>query len=1025
MTLAAVPSMAKVKVACVGNSITYGATIPDPKRDSYPSQLARMLGPDYEVGNFGRSGATLMKRGHRPYNATEECAAAKDFAGDIAVIHLGVNDTDPRDWPDFSDDFVGDYVELIDSLRARNPKVRVIIANISPVRTSHYRWRSGTCEWRDAVRACVADVAKITGSELIDFNEPLLDRQNLLADGLHPNAEGATLLARTVYKAITGDYGGLKLPEVWGDGMVVQRYRPVTVNGTADAGSEVRVTLGQASASAKADNRGRWSVTLPPMKEATGLSMTVSDGRRKLEFSDIAVGEVWLASGQSNMEFNMAHTKTFAADSALMNDPMLRLFDMLPRAITNSAQWPDTVLARIDSLDYYLPTRWVKSDSRSARRMSAVAWHFARVLRDSLKVPVGIICNAIGGSGTESWVDIEVLSREMPEVLVNWRRNDYIQPWVQKRAGENTGTDKAGLAHHHPYEPTFLFATGIRPLAGFPIAGTIWYQGESNANNIEVHEKLLPLVVKSFRQAFNQPEMPFIFAQLSSLNRPSWPKFRDSQRRLSQTIPGTAMVVTSDKGDSLDVHPTDKRPIGERFARQALHRVYSMTGIVPEGPSPVRAELTAPGEVTLTFANGHGLHSSDGAPLRTFEMARYDGRYYPAKAEIVSDNIIKLTSTHMSDSQPRFVRYGWQPFTRANLVNADNLPASTFKLPVSEASTSEPGIEAGVSAAFAGMASGRIIRAGGCNFPSNPMAPGAQKKFYSGIYALTPGGNGQAEATLIGHLPEPMAYGASATTPEGLVIIGGTSATEALRQVSLITVSDDGEAKVSPLPELPEAIDNMAACYAGGRVYVAAGNVAGKPSNELLCLDLNDLSKGWKALASFPGNPRVQPVMAASKDAKGRECLYLWGGFAGKGEGREASLNTDGLCYQLSGKGKWSEAPAPVDKSGEEVSLGGGVAVALPDGRIAAMGGVNKDVFLEALRNQAPDYLSHPIEWYRFNSRVMVFNPATQSWSVAADDEAMARAGAAAALTPDAEIILIGGELKPRIRTTAVSAIRI
>jgi len=419
------------------------------------------------------------------------------------------------------------------------------------------------------------------------------------------------------------------------------------------------------------------------------------------------------------------------------------------------------------------------------------------------------------------------------------------------------------------------------------------------------------------------------------------------------------------------------------------------------------------------------MHSSDGAPLRTFEMACYDGRYYPAKAEIVSDNIIKLTSTHMSESQPRFVRYGWQPFTRANLVNADNLPASTFKLPVSEAPTSEPGIEAGVSAAFAGMASGRIIRAGGCNFPSNPMAPGAQKKFYSGIYALTPGENGQAEATLIGHLPEPMAYGVSATTPEGLVIIGGTSATAALRQVSLITVSDDGEAEVSPLPELPEAIDNMAACYAGGRVYVAGGNVAGKPSNELLCLDLNDLSKGWKALASFPGNPRVQPVMAASKDAKGRECLYLWGGFAGKGEGREASLNTDGLCYQLSGKGKWSEAPAPVDKSGEEVSLGGGVAVALPDGRIAAMGGVNKDVFLEALRNQAPDYLSHPIEWYRFNSRVMVFDPATQSWSVAADDEATARAGAAAAITPDAEIILIGGELKPRIRTTAVSAIRI
>ncbi|MDE5724097.1 MAG: hypothetical protein K2H99_07935, partial [Paramuribaculum sp.] len=507
LTMTAIPAAAKVKVACVGNSITYGATIPDRERDSYPAQLARMLGADYEVGNFGRSGATLMKRGHNPYNATEECAAAKAFAGDIAVIHLGVNDTDPRDWPDFSDDFVNDYVELIDSLRARNPKVRVIIANISPVRTTHYRWRSGTCEWRDSVRACVADVARLTGSELIDFNEPLLDRQQLMADGLHPNALGASLLARTVYKAITGNYGGLKLPQVWGDGMVIQRYRPVAVNGTADAGATVKVTLGGNPSTAVTDNRGRWAVTLPPMKEATGLEMTVTDGSRSLAFSDIAVGEVWLASGQSNMEFATRNTKTFAADSAMMNDPMIRLFNMSPIVYTTGALWPDSVKARVDSLDYYRPAQWVKSEVSSARRMSAVAWHFARVLRDSLKVPVGIICNAIGGSGAEAWVDVEVLSREMPEVLVNWRRNDYLQKWAQQRAGENIGTGEASLVHRHPYEPTFLFATGIRPLAGFPIAGTIWYQGESNAHNIEVHERLCPLVATSFRRAGNQPEM--------------------------------------------------------------------------------------------------------------------------------------------------------------------------------------------------------------------------------------------------------------------------------------------------------------------------------------------------------------------------------------------------------------------------------------------------------------------------------------------------------------------------------------
>ncbi len=168
--------------------------------------------------------------------------------------------------------------------------------------------------------------------------------------------------------------------------MVIQRYRPVTVNGTADAGTTVTVTLGANKATAVTDNRGRWSVTLPPMKEATGLEMTVTDGHRRLAFSDVAVGEVWLASGQSNMEFATAHTKTFAADSAMMDDPMLRLFDMFPRAYTTPAQWPDSVKERIDSLDYYLPAHWAKSDVGSARRMSAVAWHFGRVLRDSLKV---------------------------------------------------------------------------------------------------------------------------------------------------------------------------------------------------------------------------------------------------------------------------------------------------------------------------------------------------------------------------------------------------------------------------------------------------------------------------------------------------------------------------------------------------------------------------------------------------------------------------------------------------------------
>lgn len=150
----------------------------------------------------------------------------------------------------------------------------------------------------------------------------------------------------------------------------------------------------------------------------------------------------------------------------------------------------------------------------------------------------------------------------------------------------------------------------------------------------------------------------------------------------------------------------------------------------------------------------------------------------------------------------------------------------------------------------------------------------------------------------------------------------------------------------------------------------------------------------------------------------------MWGGFAGKGDNREATLNTDGLAFNPA-SGKWSELASPVNSNAEPVSTGGGIAVTLPDGRIVVTGGVNKDVFLEALRNQAPDYLSHPIEWYRFNDQVCVYDPVASTWSLGGTDSEIARAGAAAAVTPEGEIWLIGGELKPRIRTPKVSKIKL
>ena len=415
------------------------------------------------------------------------------------------------------------------------------------------------------------------------------------------------------------------------------------------------------------------------------------------------------------------------------------------------------------------------------------------------------------------------------------------------------------------------------------------------------------------------------------------------------------------------------------------------------------------------------MKTSDGAEPRTFEIAEVDGIYYPAKAEFIADN--KIMITNMDITNPRYVRYAWQPFTRANVVNDEELPASTFKIEITETPDSEEGIASGVSAAFAGTVSGKVIKAGGCNFPVNPMAPGSVKKFYQAVYELVPQNDGSIVSKKIGMLPQAIAYGASATTPKGIVAIGGTTNQAALASVLLIALDSEGNAVVSELPSLPVTVDNASAAYLDGKVYVAGGNINGAPSNALWVLDINKLD-GWKELKSFPGNPRVQPVLAASKDAKGKSKLYMWGGFAGKGENREASLNTDGLMFDPA-SGKWSALPEPVNTKGEAVSTGGGIAVTLPDGRIVVTGGVNKDVFLEALRNQAPDYLSHPIEWYRFNDLALVFDPKTSKWSIGATDSEMARAGAAAALTPEGEIWLIGGELKPRIRTPKVSKVKL
>ncbi|MCH5329265.1 MAG: sialate O-acetylesterase [Coprobacter sp.] len=661
------------KVACIGNSITYGYAVENREQNAYPVKLQQMLGTEYSVANFGKSGATLLKQGHRPYMQQDEFRQAMDFAADIAVIHLGINDTDPRNWPDFRDCFVRDYLDLIDSLKYANKNVRILVARLTPIGDTHPRFISGTKQWHDEIQTAIETVAEISGAELIDFHEPLYPFPLLLPDAIHPNVEGAEILAKTVYSAITGNYGGLRLSELYSDNMVLQRNQLLEIQGKADAAAKVTVQIAGQKATTTADNRGRWRVTLQPLQAGTGYELRIKAGKDEKVFRHVAVGEVWLCSGQSNMQFMLKQAVTAQNDIPLAADDDLRLFDMKPRWETNNEQWPVEALDSINHLFYFGPSRWAKTTPSAAADFSAVAYYFGKMLRDSLQVPVGLICNAVGGSPTEAWVDRHALETEFPAILKDGLNNDFVQTWVRGRIAVNIAA-RGEKPSRHPYNPCYLFESGISPMQSYPIQGVIWYQGESNAHNVEAHEKLFTLLVDSWRRYWARPDMPFYFVQLSSLDRPSWTWFRNSQLQLMKKMSHTGMAVSSDRGDSLDVHPPYKQEVGERLARWALHDTYGRP-VIPSGPL-FKSAARDGNSILVAFDYADGLRTSDGKAPACFEIAEYDGLYYPAQATIEGDKV-RLVSPEVK--RPRYVRYAWQPFTRANLVNGAALPASTFR----------------------------------------------------------------------------------------------------------------------------------------------------------------------------------------------------------------------------------------------------------------------------------------------------------------------------------------------------------
>ena len=289
-------------------------------------------------------------------------------------------------------------------------------------------------------QALIEEIARIAGATLVDLQEGLYDRPDLLPDALHPNAEGAGILARTVYGALTGDYGGLQLPAIYSDRMVLQRDQPLPISGIANQGEKVTVTLAGQRKETVAGTNGKWTVTLDlaGKREILYLNGFYPQPHAELSGCSSRGSLAMLRTIQHGVPGKRERKgRTTATIGYVKQHSQIRLFDLKPRWETYAVEWDASVLDSLNRLQYYHDAQWEVCDTQNTARFSAIGFAFGRMLADSLQVPVGLILNAVGGSPTEAWIDRKTLEFEFPDILQDWTKNDFIQDWVRERAALN------------------------------------------------------------------------------------------------------------------------------------------------------------------------------------------------------------------------------------------------------------------------------------------------------------------------------------------------------------------------------------------------------------------------------------------------------------------------------------------------------------------------------------------------------------------------------------------------------------
>ncbi|WP_231390035.1 sialate O-acetylesterase [Sphingobacterium pedocola] len=444
------------------------------------------------------------------------------------------------------------------------------------------------------------------------------------------------------------------LPNVFAHHMVLQRDQPVSIFGAADVGEDVVVEFDGQRKSTRANADGYWKIELKAMKaNAVGQTLTIR-GKNEIRLNDVLVGEVWLCSGQSNMEYPMrkivkekAPLKGEFPEHAVAeaNNAQIRVFLVRRKFLAK----PD---GRYEG--------WSVAQDSALRQFSAPAYFFGKKLQEELGVPVGIISSAVSGSRIEPWLSESSL-----------QASPYFK---DKKVGGDPGK---------------FYHSMIEPLAPYTIKGFVWYQGETNVflKETVAYAHKMKALISAWRALWQNKKMPFYFTQIApfhysldekgevSMDRTVLPEFREAQDLVLQ-IPFTARIITTDLVDNIhDIHPNYKWEIGRRHALKALKYAYKKD-ILADGPE--FRKVTYQGNKALVHFSGagDGLQAVDGKPLTGFEVAGIDDKYYPADA-IIRNTTIVLQSEQVP--QIRQVRFAWDEAAQPNLVNSAGLPAAPFR----------------------------------------------------------------------------------------------------------------------------------------------------------------------------------------------------------------------------------------------------------------------------------------------------------------------------------------------------------